>query len=59
MPNLDQITLLQLDGKLTQQEFAQALNLALSGCSKLYEMQKDALRKRYFGASEATSEAIE
>jgi exosome complex component RRP41 len=59
MPNLNQITLLQLDGKLTHQEFVEALNLALSGCSKLYEMQKEALKERYFGAGEPSSEASE
>lgn len=48
MPNLNIITLLQLDGILTYEEFKQGIDLALSGCMKLYEAQRKALMERYF-----------
>ncbi|MFP3282480.1 MAG: exosome complex exonuclease Rrp41 [Nitrososphaeria archaeon] len=50
MPNLDEITLLQMDGKLTVEEFKAALNLALKGCIQLYEAQKKALYDHYFNS---------
>lgn len=41
------ITLLQMDGLMTKDELEQALKYAMDGCSQIYEMQKDALRRRY------------
>jgi exosome complex component RRP41 len=52
MPNLNAITLLQMDGTLTSEEFEKALNLALDGCRKIYAMQKEALRAKYVTAKE-------
>jgi exosome complex component RRP41 len=49
LPNLEQITLLQLDGKLTMTQFNECLNKAIDGCKAVYEIQKDALMKKYFG----------
>lgn len=49
MPNLEQVTLLQLDGKLTTTQFNECLNKAITGCKAVYEIQKDALMKKYFG----------
>lgn len=50
IPRRKEITLLQMDGNLTQEEFEKALKLAIEGCMKVYELQKDALRKKYGGA---------
>ena len=47
MPNLGKITLLQLNGVLKPEEFRQALALALFGIKKIYELQKEALRRKY------------
>lgn len=47
MPNLNVITLLQMDGMLTLQEFEQALNLALEGCKKIHKVQKEVLKAKY------------
>jgi exosome complex component RRP41 len=47
MPNLDAITLLQMDGDLTVDEFNNAVEIALGGCKKLYELQKEALKSKY------------
>ncbi|MBU7015308.1 MAG: exosome complex exonuclease Rrp41 [Theionarchaea archaeon] len=50
IPRLNQITLLQMDGKLAEQEVEQAVALAMQGCQQVYQMQIDALRKKYAGA---------
>lgn len=49
LPNLEQVTLLQLDGKLTTTQFSECLEKAISGCKSVYEIQKEALMKKYFG----------
>lgn len=52
MPNLNEITLLQMDGILTHEEFETAIKLALDGCKKIYEMQKEALKTKYVGVKD-------
>ena len=52
MPNLNSITLLQMDGILTSEEFEKALNLALEGCREIYTMQKEALKAKYMSVEE-------
>ena len=39
------------------EEFKTALNLAIEGCEKIYDLQKEALRKKYTIVKEET-EAI-
>ena len=56
MPNLDAITLLQMDGNLTVNEFHSAVEMALGGCKKLYELQKEALKSKYVFAEEVKEE---
>jgi exosome complex component RRP41 len=60
MPNLNAVTLLQLDGLFTPEEFKQALQMAESGARKVYELQKDALMRKYFAGStpETTAEEV-
>jgi exosome complex component RRP41 len=41
------ITLLQMDGHLTKEEFKEALEMAKKGCMAIYEMQKAALIEKY------------
>ena len=48
MPNLDKITLIQLDGVLTPEEYKKCVETALVGCKKVYEIQKQAIRDKYF-----------
>lgn len=48
MPNLDRITLLQLDGVLTPDEFEKCVDVAKAGCLQVYEIQKKALHDRFF-----------
>jgi len=52
MPNLNAITLLQMDGILSLEEFEQAVNLALEGCKKIYALQKEALKAKYVDVKE-------
>jgi exosome complex component RRP41 len=50
MPCLNAITLLQMDGQLTLEEFEKAIDLSLEGCKQLYKMQKEALKAKYVAA---------
>jgi len=52
MPNLNAITLLQMDGILTLEEFENAVNLAIEGCRKIYALQKEALKTKYIDVKE-------
>jgi exosome complex component RRP41 len=56
MPSLNGITLLQMDGKLTHEEFETAVNMAIEGCKKIYPMQKEALKAKYMGIKEEAEE---
>ncbi len=49
MPNLKQVTLMQVDGMLSSQEYKKCLDMAIKGCMKIYDLQKEALMKKYFG----------
>jgi len=56
MPNLNQVTLLQLDGIMAPEEFEKAFNMAVSACHRIYEVQRGALIDKYFGKGEAGEE---
>ena len=56
MPNLNAITLLQMDGNLSVDEFENAINMALDGCKQLYALQKEALKSKYVTVEEAEEE---
>lgn len=47
MPRTGEITLLQMDGHLTGEEFERAMDLAVEGCMKISEEQKKAIKERY------------
>ncbi len=47
MPKLEKVTLRQMDGILKQEEVEKALEMALEGCKKIYEIQREALKKKY------------
>jgi exosome complex component RRP41 len=51
MPNLGKVTLIQLDGVLTPEEYEKCVNTAIGGCKLVYEIQKNALREKFFGES--------
>ncbi|TRM74547.1 exosome complex exonuclease Rrp41, partial [Sulfolobus sp. E5] len=47
MPSLNQVTLFQLNGNMSPDEFRQALNLAIKGINVIYNLEKEALRSRF------------
>jgi exosome complex component RRP41 len=47
MPKSNVIGLLQMDGSLTEEEFKQALDLAINACRRIYDMQREALKQKY------------
>ena len=55
LPNLKQVTLLQLDGALTSKEFKEAFDLTQQGCTQLYKAQRESLFTKYFGNTENNS----
>jgi exosome complex component RRP41 len=46
-----------MDGHLTEEEFSRALDMAVEGCKKLHELQKQALIEKY--GQEITPEAAQ
>jgi len=56
MPNLNAVTLLQMDGVLTPEEFEKAVNLAMEGCKKIHALQKEALKTKYMNVNEEAEE---
>lgn len=50
MPRLEQVTLLQLDGNLSPDQFGECIDKAIGGCKMIYEIQKQALMQKYFGS---------
>ncbi|MEM3402602.1 MAG: exosome complex exonuclease Rrp41 [Candidatus Hadarchaeales archaeon] len=47
MPRKKAITLLQMDGHFTADEFKRAIALGLKGCEQIYAAQREALKERY------------
>jgi exosome complex component RRP41 len=58
MPKLEEVTLLQMDGILSTKETEEALEMAIEGCKKIYELQREALKKKY-GIIEGDSDSKE
>jgi exosome complex component RRP41 len=59
MPNLNAVTLLQMDGILSPDEFEKAVNMAMEGCKKIYALQKEALKTKYMNVKEEIKEETE
>lgn len=49
LPRNGELSLLQLDGELEIKEIKEALELGRNACIKIYEIQKEALKKKYKG----------
>ena len=47
VPQSGRLVLLQMEGHMTEEELAQALDLGVAGCRDIYEKMKAALRERY------------
>jgi exosome complex component RRP41 len=49
IPRRDEVVLLQMDGKLTEDEFKKCYRMAINGAKQVYEKQKEALVKSVNG----------
>jgi len=47
VPRTGEVVLLQMDGHLSYDEFQKAMDLSIGAIHRLYELQRDALRRRY------------
>ena len=47
MPKTEHVTLLQMDGILSQDDFNGCIDMAIEGCMQIYEVQREALKKKY------------
>jgi exosome complex component RRP41 len=56
MNQFGEITLCQMDGHLTEEEFSRAMDMAVEGCKKIRELQKQALIDKY--GQDITPEAV-
>ena len=52
-PQMGVVTLLQMDGLLSKDEFDQAFKLAVDGCKQINTLQKEALRGKYLAVGAA------
>jgi exosome complex component RRP41 len=59
MPKSNSITLLQMDGSLTEEEFNQALSMAIDACKKINQLQIEALKRKYVSVKEQAVERQE
>jgi exosome complex component RRP41 len=58
LPNLKQVTLMQVDGVLSKEEYKKCVDMAIRGCMQIYQLQKEALMKKYFGSEVEVGEMI-
>ncbi len=56
MPTANAVTLLQMDGILSGEEFEHVIQMALDGCKQINQIQREALRAKYVVAKEAETE---
>lgn len=56
VPRTDEIVLLQMDGDLSRDEFDKGVHMAVEACKKVYEIQRDALKRRYSARAEGQEE---
>lgn len=62
LPRSEEITLMQMDGRLTRDELKKVTKAGIESCKKVWEIQKDALKRRYMESEtempEETSKVI-
>ncbi|MBS7247419.1 MAG: exosome complex exonuclease Rrp41 [Candidatus Jordarchaeales archaeon] len=59
MPRKRFITLLQMDGRMTKEEFIEAYKMAIDGCMEIYKLQRQALIERYMAVRKESEEEEE
>jgi exosome complex component RRP41 len=59
VPRTDEVLLLQMDGQFSYDDFSSALDMLVSACGKIYELQRQALTDKYSsGLDEMIIESI-
>lgn len=48
IPRTREIVLFQMDGDMTEEEANRAMDMAINAAQQIYEIQKDALKRKYF-----------
>ena len=56
---IESIALLQMDGRMTKDEIRQAIELAKKGALQIYQMQREAILRRYIKVGEEMDEIAE
>lgn len=56
MPRSGSVTLLQMDGQLTPEEFEETFKLAVEGCKRVSALQREALKQKFVAAKEEVEE---
>ena len=52
IPQTEEITLLQQDGSFTKEELVEAMQMGITSCKYLHELQKEALKQAYVKKSD-------
>jgi len=47
IPSIDEVTLLQLDGKIGKDDLVKAIELGIKGCKQIEEMMKQTIKERF------------
>ena len=59
VPSTDEIVLLQMDGNMTREELDHGLDMAFAAAHEVYDVQRDALKRRYSAISKKEGESDE
>ena len=56
IPRTEEVVLLQMDGDLTTEEFEKGFSMAREACKHIYDLQRDALKRRYVISDDAADD---
>ena len=59
VPSTDEIVLLQMDGNMTREELDHGLDMAFAAAHEVYDIQRDALKRRYSAISKKEGDSDE
>ena len=59
VPRTGELVLLQMDGDMTQDELFKAMDMAMNAAMEIYELQKDALRRKYAVVAEEEKDSVQ
>ena len=59
VPSTDEIVLLQMDGNMTREELDHGLDMAFAAAHEVYDVQRDALKRRYSAISKKEGDSDE